>query len=291
MRSVFVDYVRAVVRYIALMSVRSGLLYSFLLHLLVLGVALSDLSFMQSRTPTLTVPISIELVTIAQRTNLPQPKVKPKPKPKLRREIAKKRPELEPPKQSAKLEDAVPLPAPPKTKPAKKAEIAKVKPRPKPAPPEKKKKSKIDFGRIAALIDKEKEKRDQVVPEEPEIKDAPASRISRLRDEPLTVSERDAIQSQIQRCWSLPAGAAGAEGLVVKVRVYLRPNGSLLRPPEMVEADKKRASQPGQEYFRTAAESAVRAVQKCEPFRMPSTKYERWREMVLTFDPSEMLGG
>lgn len=289
MRSVFVEYARAILRYLALMSVRSGLLYSFLLHLLVLGIAMSSVSFMQAQIPATSQPIAIEMVTIAKRTNLPKPKVKPKPKP--RRDVEVKKPQPEPPKQTAKAKDAVPLPAPPKPKPSKKAETVKVKPQPKPVPPKSKEKKKLDFGRIAALIDKRKEKRVEKEPEEPQIKDAPTSRTSQLRDEPLTVSERDAIQAQIQRCWSLPAGAAGADGLVVKVRVFLRPNGSLLRPPEMVQADRDRASKPGQEFFRTAAESAVRAVQKCEPFRMPSKKYERWREMVLTFDPSEMLGG
>ena len=287
MRSVYVDYAQAFLRYFALLSVRSGFLYSFILHILVLGVALSDVSFLQRQQTALSKPIPVELVTIAKRTNLPKPKVRPKAKPKRAAPVEK--PEA---KQAAKPKEAVPLPSPPVPKPAKKQEVAKAKPKAKPAQPAKKKaEKKFDLSRIAALIDKEKKEQRETEPksEEPKVKDAPTSRLSQLRDEPLTISEIDAVKLQIRRCWSLPAGASDAENLVVKVRLFLRRDGSLSRRPEIVDA--ARMVRPGEEYFRTAAESAVRAVLKCEPLRMPSTKYERWREMVLTFDPSEMLGG
>jgi hypothetical protein len=51
-------------------------------------------------------------------------------------------------------------------------------------------------------------------------------------------------------------------------------------------------SRPGEEFFRAAAESAYRAVKKCTPLRqLPVTKYERWRDIELTFNPKEMLEG
>lgn len=288
MRSVIFEYARALLRYFALLSVRSGFLYSILLHLFVLGIAFSDVSFLRRDAPILSTPIAVELVTISKQTNLPKPKVKPKPRPK--REAVVKKAE---PKKIAKLKDAIPLPEPPKPKPVKKPEVAKVKPQPKPKPPKEEKKSKFDLTRIAALINKEKKERSEVKPElepdQPEPKQVPTNNTARLRDAPLTISEKDAIRMQIQRCWSLPAGASEAEGLVVKIRLFLRPDGSLSRPPEIVDAD--RMTRQGEEYFRAAAESAVRAVHKCESLRMPATKYESWREMVLTFDPSEMLGG
>jgi hypothetical protein len=43
--------------------------------------------------------------------------------------------------------------------------------------------------------------------------------------------------------------------------------------------------------MRTAAEAALRAVSVCEPYkRLPPNKYEAWREIVMTFDPSKMIG-
>jgi hypothetical protein len=50
-------------------------------------------------------------------------------------------------------------------------------------------------------------------------------------------------------------------------------------------------NQPGQEFYRTAAESALRAVRKCVPYELPKEKYELWREMELYFDPKEFLTG
>jgi hypothetical protein len=44
-------------------------------------------------------------------------------------------------------------------------------------------------------------------------------------------------------------------------------------------------------FFPPAADSAVRAVFQCQPYRMPSAKYGEWRDMLLNFDPSRMYGG
>jgi hypothetical protein len=107
-----------------------------------------------------------------------------------------------------------------------------------------------------------------------------------LEGQPLTLSEVDALRAQIERCWIVQAGARYAEDLVVTLRVFLNPDGSLRSEPKVVEGDRL-AADP---FFRAAAESAIRAVLKCEPFKMPVTKYDRWREIELTFDPREMLG-
>lgn len=103
----------------------------------------------------------------------------------------------------------------------------------------------------------------------------------------MTMSEIDAIRYQIQQCWSVPAGARDAENLVVRIKVFLNTDGSLSKAPEIVGGD-----QSGDPFYRTAAESARRAVLKCAPLKnLPADKYSRWRELTLTFDPREMLGG
>ena len=44
-------------------------------------------------------------------------------------------------------------------------------------------------------------------------------------------------------------------------------------------------------FYRTMAESAVRAVRKTEQIQYLSPKkYEQWRDIKLTFDPREMYG-
>ena len=107
-----------------------------------------------------------------------------------------------------------------------------------------------------------------------------------LDGQPLTLSEVDALRAKIERSCIVQAGARYAEDLDVTIRVYLNPDGSLRREPQIVDEDRL-AADP---FFRAAAESAIRAVLKCEPFKMPVAKYHRWREIELTFDPRKMLG-
>ncbi|CAE7404098.1 exbD [Symbiodinium microadriaticum] len=104
----------------------------------------------------------------------------------------------------------------------------------------------------------------------------------------MTISEVDAIRQAFYRCWSVPAGARDAENLKVEILVSLRPDGSLARAPDLV--DKARLNRPGEEFWRAAAESALRAVYQCTPLALPAEKYEAWRKLQLMFDPSEMVG-
>ena len=112
--------------------------------------------------------------------------------------------------------------------------------KPKPPPPKRVAEAvpeayKFDTDRIAELIDK--------TPREP-------------LDQPLTLSEVDSLKTQIERCWPVQAGARYAEDLVVTIRIFLNPDGSLRREPQIVD-DERLAGDP---FFRVAAESAIRAV-------------------------------
>ncbi len=108
----------------------------------------------------------------------------------------------------------------------------------------------------------------------------------------LTIREIDAlrltIRQQIELCWSVPGGARDAENLTVRVHFFLNSDGSLARPPEVV--DQARMFAAGGDFYRTAAESARRAVLQCSPLaNLPIDKYEYWREVTLTFKPKDML--
>ncbi len=99
----------------------------------------------------------------------------------------------------------------------------------------------------------------------------------------LSASEMDALRQRLAQCWSIPAGVDDAELLKVSVRFRLDRSGELEARPEIIRGGA--SSGPG----RTAAESAVRAVSKCEPFNLPADKYETWAEVVVNFDPSDMF--
>ena len=55
--------------------------------------------------------------------------------------------------------------------------------------------------------------------------------------------------------------------------------------------DHERMNRPGQKFYKILAESALRAVRICQPLKVPPTGYERWKDLQLNFDPTEMLKG
>jgi len=203
----------------------------------------------------------------------PKPELKLKPKPK-------------PPETKVAV---APTPKPePKAQPEPARSDFKAMPRPsaKPTPPNR----RFDASRLAALLDKS-DKKPATEPLEktarkPEAKEPAPQPAPRRTVARLTMSEIDAIRYQIQQCWSVPAGARDAENLVVRIRVFLNPDGTLARPPEIVDVGRDDS------FFRTAAESARRAVLKCTPLKnLPAEKYRHWRELTLTFNPRDMLDG
>lgn len=99
----------------------------------------------------------------------------------------------------------------------------------------------------------------------------------------LTQSEMDALRGQVQRCWSIPAGAADAGDLRVSVQFKLDRSGALEGSPQIISG----GGSAGVE--RAAAEAARRAVSRCAPYTLPAEKYEAWADVIVNFDPSEMF--
>ena len=104
----------------------------------------------------------------------------------------------------------------------------------------------------------------------------------------LTLGEEDALKAQIFGCWSIPLGLSYNENLLVRVRLKLRKDGTIIKAEIL---DHERLNMPGQGYYKVLAESALRAVKLCQPLKVPSTGYESWKELILNFDAREMLEG
>ena len=281
---------------------RTAAIISVAGHGAIIALAYVGMPALFEPQPVANIPITVEIVIIAEETAAPPPEPEPESEP------PKAEPEPEPVVAEAPPEPEPP--PPPEQRPDPPVELAALDPEPEPAPPperkpapepaatqeppkprikpKKKPRLAFDADRIAALLDKDEKERPRPKPEvesAPPPDERPTARISNISDR-LTLSELDAIRAQIQRCWSVPGGVRDGHELIVTVRIYLNPDGSLSRPPEI--ADTAGMADP---FYRTMAESAVRAVRKCEPLRVPSAKYEDWREIELTFDPREMLGG
>ena len=104
----------------------------------------------------------------------------------------------------------------------------------------------------------------------------------------LTLNEEDALKAQIFGCWSIPLGLPYNENLLVRIKLKLKPDGTVIKSEIL---DHARMNKPGQGFYKVLAESALRAIQLCQPLRVPTSGYEKWKDLQLNFDAREMLEG
>jgi colicin import membrane protein len=209
-----------------------------------------------------------EIVPTAEKETPPQSK----PTPKREAERKPTPPKVDPIAEALKKDEAKPEP---------KKEEARV-PTPPHRPEPQKPQPKFDAVRIAALLDKRDPQRQVSLGEI--INHTPALGTPKGSAPTLSQSEIDALRAQIRRCWNPPAGAADAQDLRVEMNVKLRIDGSLAAEPVLLE----RGSSP---YFQVFAESALRAVQRCQPYSLPAAKYEVWKDIDLGFRLDDLYGG
>ncbi|MBX3488990.1 hypothetical protein [Parvibaculum sp.] len=271
---------------------RNSVLFSVAAHSAIVVLALATFPTPEELPSVSTRALPVDLITIDEMTNLkrqekvekPLPPVEePEPPKAIERPQAEARPAPAPPPPPEREPEPIPDKTVEKKDPPKPVE-KKVE---KPAPPKKEPERKFDPNQIAALLNKAPDaaSKPQPAPRVEEAFDAPRTDDPSMR---LTLSEMDAFKVQMRRCWSVPAGAPNAEQLVVRIKVYLNQDGSLARPPELMDRTKLIT---GGAYYQAAADSAMRAIRLCQPFTMPADKFASWREIDLRFDPREMLGG
>jgi hypothetical protein len=258
------------------------------MHIFLVVITALTFPFIAKKPIDLPPLISIELIQITDKTNIPfAPKAKKiiekvKEKEKLVSEQA-------PPKQVKKEKpDAIPLPD-------QNQEIVK-KPEKDVQNPEKvdeevkqvsefEKDELFDPNNIAALIDKSKEELAETTNKTDKITQSNQKNIT---SSALTLSEEDALKAQIFGCWSIPLGLPYNENLLVRIKLSLKPDGTVINSEIL---DHARMNKPGQGFYKVLAESALRAIRLCQPLRVPSTGYERWKDLQLNFDAREMLKG
>lgn len=282
-----------------------GILVSLMLHSLTFLLVVFGLPNLFQRE-ILEEPqaISVEVLDVADITNVPNrmptsqkpvekappkpPETKPavKPQPPVKKDAPPPIPEPEP--------EPVVSPTPPqaKPKPKPKPKPKEKEPEPKkeePKPAEKKPEKPEDELDLDAIL---KSVKDTAQKQEPapasEASDATSKSDSAYIDSlPLTMSERDAIRNQIAKCWSPPIGAKDAHNLAAELRVTYEQDGSLIN---VYLSKTQQARYHSDSFFRSAVDSAMRAVRTCQPLEnMPPDKYQRWKDVELTFDPRDLL--
>jgi hypothetical protein len=258
-------------------------------HILMVIITAMSLPFLSKKPIDLPPIVSVELIQITDQTNIPfAPKAK-KIIEKIKEKEKKLVSEQAPPKIVKKIKpDAVPLPD-------KKIEkIKKIKD--KKQNPEKidnevkqvsefEKDELFDPNSIAALIDKSKVESAEVKNKTDKITQDQEKNVDFAG---LSLSEEDALKAQIFGCWSIPLGLPYNKNLLVRIKLQLKPDGTIIRSEIL---DHARMNKPGQGFYKVLAESALRAIKLCQPLRVPSTGYEKWKDLQLNFDAREMLEG
>ena len=245
-----------------------SLFFSITFHFIMILLTVLSLPFMLREPIDLPPIVSVELIQISDKTVIPYaPKAR-----KIIEETKKKEErvvsEQAPPAAKAKEKpDRIPLPDEKKEE----KKIIKKKQNPEEIKPqirqssEFEKKEVVDTNQIAALIDKAKEVEASEVKENNKITQSSKKNTFATG---LTLSEEDALRAQIFGCWSVPLGLPYDQDLLVRIKLQLKKDGSIMKSEIL---DHERMNRPGQKFYKVLAESALRAVRLCQPLR--STSY------------------
>ena len=266
-----------------------SLIISSVLHIVIIFITAMSLPFLAKKAIDLPPIVSIELIQITDKTSIPfAPKAK-KTIEKIKEKEKKLVSEQAPPKKVKKIKpDSVPMPD---DKIKKIEKIKEEKQNPEKIETEVKqvsefeKKELFDPNSISALIDKSKVETAETLKQTNKISQ---DQDKNIENTGLSLSEEDALKAQIFGCWSIPLGLPFNEDLLVRIKLELKPDGSVISSEIL---DHARMNKPGQGFYKVLAESALRAIKLCQPLRVPSTGYERWKDLQLNFDAREMLEG
>ncbi|MEK9544816.1 MAG: cell envelope biogenesis protein TolA [Pelagibacteraceae bacterium] len=265
-----------------------SLIYSISFHVVMIALTVLSLPFMIRQPVDLPPIISVELIQISDKTNIPYAPKARKVIEKVKEEEKRVVSEQAPPAAKEKEKpDRIPLPK----KQDEKKELVQKKQNPEEVKPEIRqasefeKKEIIDTNQIAALIDKAKEETAKVEKKDNKLTQ---SSVKNSFATGLTLSEEDALRAQIFGCWTVPLGLPYDDDLLVRIKLELKQDGTISRSEIL---DHERMNRPGQKFYKVLAESALRAVRICQPLKVPTTGYEKWKNIQLNFNPTEMLKG
>jgi len=215
---------------------------------------------------------------------VPEPPRPPEPQNVAKADPAPPPPVVVPPEPEKKAPEPQPEPEP---EPAPAPPTAKVTPKAKPKPPAPRRDFDSVLKDLAAQDAKQKTPQRSKKPESVAKKGDEAPQQSQVAQQ-ASIREIDRlgvmIRQQISPCWSPPPGARDADTLLVSLQIAVDPQGNVSRV-DVVDSTRMALDN----YFRSAAEAARRAVLKCAPLQLPPEQYDIWKDIKFNFDPSKML--
>jgi outer membrane biosynthesis protein TonB len=163
-------------------------------------------------------------------------------------------------------------------KPVEKKE-AKVEPKKEDKP---KKERVYDNSKIAALLDKRNPERHAMAGDT--INPNSSFGTAAGQAQRLTMSWVGRLQAKIRECWNVPGGVRDAENIEVRVYFELRKDGFVAGQPRLL-AGPPNAQGPA------IGESAIRAIQRCQPYDfLPQSEYVGgWDRLDITFSSKDLF--
>jgi len=281
---------------------RKPLTYSAVAHVVIVLVTIYGLPA-RKLEPVESKVLPVELLTVADVTNLKRlaKKLPPKPKPVEQPTPPEPKPEPEKPKPTPAPAPEKPEPTPPepeeKAEPIPDKEAEKPKPEEKkPEPPkpekkkptpekpkEKKKKPKFDPNDIAALLNKQPKTSSEPAEAQESDKDI---NVEDQDDptQPMTVSQIDALKQKINQCYDAGflAGSQDAEKLYAIIEFELAEDGSVKGVPSIGSTGPGASGQ--------LAVLARKAIVQCAPYdKLPNDNYGAWKSIEAKFSVQGML--
>lgn len=233
--------------------------------------------------------VPVELVTLADNTNVraarPEPEPEPEPaepevdtapEPETVPEPAPVRPERDREPVPPEPEPVDPEPEPVDPEPEPVAPEPEPEPEPEPRRPEPAPEPRgLDLEGLSDLVDRSRERR-------PQGEEAGEAREASGAGTAMTASLQAMAAGQITRCVRSNADAPAGMDLAVVVEVRLSRNGELAEPPRLKNAS--RVLNSSNPFLRVAGERAMRAVIECAPYELPAANYAEWRLLEVNVD-------
>jgi len=102
-------------------------------------------------------------------------------------------------------------------------------------------------------------------------------------DRTMTVSVVDALRVALTRCWNIDTSRPGIEDIRLSAHLKMLPTGVVDRI--WFESESRAETDPSFAYVLDTVKAAIRT---CSPFSMlPRNEFDKWKDMVLTFYPSQ----
>ena len=93
-----------------------------------------------------------------------------------------------------------------------------------------------------------------------------------------------AFRRHLKTCSKLPPSIAPSDSVMIKLRVFMTPEGKLAAEPVVIEGT-------GNLKGLDLRQSAIDALQACQPYAMlPLDRYGEWKVLDLTFTPQDFSG-